>query len=152
MARLLATTEICLTGAWVFRWGNAKQPFVAWLLLWRFDCWMRDRQRAVCSIRGIPFVGSPWVNPWHGNNGLSKHGVIVPSATKWHCHESKTRTTSLSINTPKSFMWSMMQSLRNQPIKILSIQEMTMGFTIPALSIGVVMYLFFHFLLRGVFV
>ena len=45
----------------------------------------------------------------------------------------------------------MMQNHRNQPIKVQLASEMAMGFTIPTLSIGVVLYIFFHFLLGGVF-
>ena len=45
----------------------------------------------------------------------------------------------------------MMQDQHNQPIKIWLIREMAMGLTIPTISIGVALYLFFHFLLGGIF-
>ena len=64
---------------------------------------------------------------------------------------SKASMAWLSINARESFVYSMLQTLLNQPIKIKQLNEITMGFAIPAFSIGVVLYICFHYLLGGLF-
>ena len=56
---------------------------------------------------------------------------------------------NLSINTPKSFVCSSLQTLSDQPNKIKSPHEMGMGLTAPTFLIGVAFYIFFHFSLGG---
>ena len=57
----------------------------------------------------------------------------------------------MGINTPKSFMCQMMQTKQNHPINIKSPWEIAMGFTIPTISIGAILYIALHFLLGGIF-
>ena len=57
----------------------------------------------------------------------------------------------MGINTPKSFMCLMMQTQKNNPIKAKSPKEIEMGFTIPTISIGAILYIALHFLLGGIF-
>ena len=57
----------------------------------------------------------------------------------------------MSINAPKSFMCPMMQTRQNHPIKVKPQREIAMGFTIPTIAIGAVLYIALHFLLGGVF-
>lgn len=45
----------------------------------------------------------------------------------------------------------MMQTKQNHPINIKSPWEIAMGFTIPTISIGAILYIALHFLLGGIF-
>ena len=45
----------------------------------------------------------------------------------------------------------MMQTRQNHPIKVKPQREIAMGFTIPTIAIGAVLYIALHFLLGGVF-
>ena len=112
---------------------------------------MHDKQRAVCSIRGIPSVGSPELTLGTEIMASGDTGRVCQVSQNDTAKLSNAAMARLSINARESFVYSMLQTLLNQPIKIKQLNEITMGFTIPAFSIGVVLYICFHYLLGGLF-